>query len=126
MSILGRPPACPPEVLAAVIVMRDSGWRLIDVCEVLNNKEIPTPGGGPRWWPSHVSRLTRTKAAERMRINLKEIARARDFTERWTNLADGALNATYNARPKPLVAGHPAQAVTDLMPGPGRRGRRWC
>uniref|UniRef100_UPI003B211546 hypothetical protein n=1 Tax=Micromonospora carbonacea TaxID=47853 RepID=UPI003B211546 len=53
-------------MLAQVIAMRQAGDRLVDICAAMNAAKIPTPGGGPRWWPSHVSRLLYTRAAQRI------------------------------------------------------------
>jgi hypothetical protein len=33
----------------------------VDICDTLNADGILTPGGGLRWWPSHVHRLLRTR-----------------------------------------------------------------
>jgi DNA invertase Pin-like site-specific DNA recombinase len=60
---LGRPRACPDDVLDRVLALRATGARLIDICDALNTDAIPTPGGGARWYPSHVSRLLRTQDA---------------------------------------------------------------
>lgn len=60
---VGRPSGLSPEILGLVVRRRTEGWRLEDICQVLNAAAIPTPGGGKRWWPSHVSRLLRTNTA---------------------------------------------------------------
>ena len=57
----GRPRRCPYDVLVLVVELRSSGARLIDICDRLNVAEIPTPGGGAYWWPSHVHRLLQTR-----------------------------------------------------------------
>lgn len=62
----GRPSSCPPQVLAEVVTMRQAGARLVDICAAMNAAGIPTPGGGRKWWPSHVSRLLYTRAAQRI------------------------------------------------------------
>jgi hypothetical protein len=60
---LGRPRSCPDDVLSRVVELRANGARLVDVCDELNEDSVPTPGGGTRWYPSHVSRLLRTQDA---------------------------------------------------------------
>ena len=54
---MSRPRACPDETLLLVVRMRRLGWTVQAICDVLNAARIPTPGGGPRWWPSYVTRL---------------------------------------------------------------------
>jgi hypothetical protein len=44
--------------------MRGAGARLVDICTALNAAAVPTPGGGAKWWPSHVSRLLDTRTAK--------------------------------------------------------------
>ncbi len=63
---LGRPRRCPDEVLIRVVTERAAGARLADISARLNADGIPTPAGGPRWYPSHVSRLLRTQDALRL------------------------------------------------------------
>ncbi len=58
---LGGPRRCPDVVLAEVVRLRAGGARLVDVADALNAAGHPTPGGGARWWPSHVSRLLATQ-----------------------------------------------------------------
>ncbi|MFC4148052.1 recombinase family protein [Micromonospora mangrovi] len=53
-------------MLQKVVTMRRAGSRLVDICAAMNEAEIPTPGGGRKWWPSHVSRLLYTRAAQRL------------------------------------------------------------
>lgn len=60
----GRPRRCPLEVLVRVVELRESGALLIGICDQLNTDNIPTPGGGMRWWPSHVHRLLLTYDAQ--------------------------------------------------------------
>ncbi|WP_158220322.1 recombinase family protein [Kineosporia sp. A_224] len=62
---LGRPRRCPDDVLARVLQLRAGGARLVDIAAALNADGVPTPGGGARWWPSHVSRLLATQDATR-------------------------------------------------------------
>lgn len=71
-AVLGRPSSCSPTLLAQIIMRRMEGARLSDICAELNSAGIATPGGGCRWWPSHLSRLLRTRAADRMRRTLLE------------------------------------------------------
>jgi hypothetical protein len=60
----GRPRRCPLDVLVRVVELREAGALLIEICDQLNADNIPTPGGGMRWWPSHVHRLLRTYDAQ--------------------------------------------------------------
>jgi DNA invertase Pin-like site-specific DNA recombinase len=60
---LGRPRRCPDDVLARVVQLRTGGAQLAVIAEVMNDTGVPTPGGGVRWWPSHVSRLLATQDA---------------------------------------------------------------
>jgi hypothetical protein len=62
----GRPRSCPDDVLALVIGLRASGARLIDICDQLNAAGRATPGGGTRWWPSHIHRLLHTRDGSRL------------------------------------------------------------
>jgi hypothetical protein len=62
----GRPRRCPDDVLTIVVDLRISGARLIDICDELNALGMATPGGGSRWWPSHVHRLLRTRDGSRL------------------------------------------------------------
>lgn len=63
---LGRPRLCPDTVLHRVVFLRREGAKLADIAHVLNRSGISTPGGGPYWYPSHVSRLLRTQDAIRL------------------------------------------------------------
>lgn len=63
MSAAGRPRRCPDGVLEQVLRMRRAGATLATICLVLNEMQIATPGGGARWYPSHVSRLLHTRGA---------------------------------------------------------------
>lgn len=60
---IGRPRRCPDDVLTRVLELRAGGARLVDVAAAMNDAGVPTPGGGARWWPSHVSRLLATQDA---------------------------------------------------------------
>ncbi|MEU7002940.1 recombinase family protein [Nonomuraea sp. NPDC046570] len=62
----GRPRACPDEVLRRVVALRQAGAIYADICAALNAEGVPTPGGGHRWWPSHICRLLRTRDAQRL------------------------------------------------------------
>jgi len=59
----GAPRRCPDHVLTQIVELRASGARLTDICLTMNANGIPTPGGGSRWWPSHVHRLLATQDA---------------------------------------------------------------
>jgi len=60
----GRPRRCPYDLLVRIINLYEGGARQQDICDQLNAEGILTPGGGKRWWPSHVSRLLRTIDAQ--------------------------------------------------------------
>lgn len=60
----GRPPCCPPEVLAKVVRLRLQGLSLAAIGTVLNTDGVPTPSSRPRWTKSHVDRLLHTRHAE--------------------------------------------------------------
>ncbi|MFI6496362.1 recombinase family protein [Nonomuraea typhae] len=62
----GRPPSCPEEVLSRVVALRERGATYAGICDELNRDGVPTPGGGRRWYPSHVSRLLHTRNAQRL------------------------------------------------------------
>jgi hypothetical protein len=62
----GRPRRCPLHVLVRVVELREAGALLKEVCEQLNTEGVPTPGGGTRWWPSHVHRLLGTYDAQQL------------------------------------------------------------
>lgn len=59
----GRPPCCPPEVLAEVIRLRLEGVSLAGIGATLNTDGVPTPSSRPRWTKSHVDRLLHTRYA---------------------------------------------------------------
>jgi hypothetical protein len=50
-------------VLARVVTARVGGATLVEIADKLNADGVPTPGGGGRWYPSHLSRLLRTQDA---------------------------------------------------------------
>ena len=60
----GRPPCCPPEVVALVVALRRRGLSLRAISIMLNAQGIPTPTGRPRWTKSHVDRLLHTRHAQ--------------------------------------------------------------
>lgn len=60
----GRPRCCPLDVLIRVVELRTAGATFKVICNQLNAENIPTPGGGRRWWPSHVYRLLGTYDAQ--------------------------------------------------------------
>ncbi|WP_182885771.1 recombinase family protein [Microbispora sp. H10885] len=62
----GRPPVCPPEVVARVLHLRAQGLSLIAISELLNAEGVLTPTGRSRWTKSHVDRLLHTRHAQRM------------------------------------------------------------
>ncbi|MFJ5834674.1 recombinase family protein [Streptomyces sp. NPDC093089] len=63
---LGRPRVCPDSVLRCVVLLRLGGTTLADIADALNRSGTSTPGGGPFWYPSHVSRLLRTQDAVKL------------------------------------------------------------
>lgn len=60
----GRPRQCPDHVLHAVLMMRRHGATFRSICARMNGDGVPTPGGSPTWYPSHVSRLLHTRSAK--------------------------------------------------------------
>jgi hypothetical protein len=60
----GRPRLCQIDLLVRVVELRLEGALLAEICNHLNADGVPTPGGGLRWWPSHVHRLLRTYDAQ--------------------------------------------------------------
>jgi hypothetical protein len=60
----GRPPTCPPEVLAEVVGLRLGGLSLAAMCAALNAEGVLTPSGRSRWTKSHVDRLLHTRHAQ--------------------------------------------------------------
>jgi Recombinase len=62
----GCPSSCPPEVLARVVHLHAEGWSLRAIVDLLNAENVRTPGGGQRWWPSHVWRLLGTRCAREL------------------------------------------------------------
>jgi hypothetical protein len=60
----GRPRRCHIDLLVRVVELRLGGALLTDICNQLNAEGVLTPGGGLRWWPSHVHRLLGTYDAE--------------------------------------------------------------
>jgi DNA invertase Pin-like site-specific DNA recombinase len=63
---LGRPRACPDAVLEQVVGAHVRGIGLRQIADELNRQGTPTPGGGARWYASHVSRLLKTQDAIRL------------------------------------------------------------
>jgi DNA invertase Pin-like site-specific DNA recombinase len=60
---VGRPRSCPDAVLERVVQLRARGALLTEIADDLNRDRVPTPGGGRRWYASHVCRLLRTQDA---------------------------------------------------------------
>lgn len=67
---VGRPQLCPPHVLRLVLTLREQDYSIREISEYLNSHHVPTPGGGPRWWPSRVHGLLGTRGAQEMRAVL--------------------------------------------------------
>jgi DNA invertase Pin-like site-specific DNA recombinase len=63
---LGRPRACPDNVLEQVVRLHVCGSGFQQIADELNGQGTPTPGGGPRWHSSHVARLIKTQDAVRL------------------------------------------------------------
>ncbi|MFF2085436.1 recombinase family protein [Nocardia sp. NPDC058176] len=51
---------CPDEVLALAVTMHREGISYRAIASELNARGLPTPGGGHRWYHSHVWRLLHT------------------------------------------------------------------
>ena len=57
---MGRPPACPPEVVLRIKTLEDQGHSLRGIVELLNNEGVPAPAGKSGWYKSMVERTTKT------------------------------------------------------------------
>lgn len=75
-STAGRPPACPPELLAYVVELRRRGLSYGKISEVLNAEGVPTPDGRPVWQRSYVDRLLHTRHARDQTITCDDRHRA--------------------------------------------------
>lgn len=95
---LGRPRQCPDDVLSRVVFSRADGATLTDIAESMNTDGVPTPGGGSKWYPSHVHRLLRTQDAQRLSASVA--ARARHDG----SLGHASLHGTRNPSPGHHVA----------------------
>lgn len=65
VRLRGRPRQCSDHILStvhAMIYQEKVSYRV--VCDRLNAAGVPTPGGGPTWYPSYISRLLRTRGAQ--------------------------------------------------------------
>lgn len=65
VRLRGRPRQCSDHILAAIdemIYQEKMSYRV--VCDRFNAAGVPTPGGGPTWYPSYISRLLRTRSAQ--------------------------------------------------------------
>jgi hypothetical protein len=60
---LGRPPACPPEIMLRILALTDQGYSLRKIAELFNAEGIPTPAGRSGWYKSMVERTTKTLCA---------------------------------------------------------------
>jgi hypothetical protein len=69
---LGRPRLCPDDVLMRVVSARLGGATLTEIAHKLNVDCVPTPAGGARWYPSHLSRLLRTQDARQLLAALSD------------------------------------------------------
>jgi hypothetical protein len=61
---LGRPCRCSDSALVWAAVLKAEGLSLADITALFNTAKVPTPGGGPSWYPSYVSRLLKTQDAQ--------------------------------------------------------------
>jgi hypothetical protein len=59
----GRPPCCPLEVLAKVVMLRRQGLSLTAISASLNQEDVPTPGGAQLWTKNRVDDLLHTRHA---------------------------------------------------------------
>jgi hypothetical protein len=85
--VAGRPPVsrprvCPDDTLLLVVQMRQAGWTMRTIVDLLNTSGIPTPGGCHRWWPSYVSRLLHRAAARQLLAAADPFAELAMMTER--------------------------------------------
>ncbi|MGI8334409.1 recombinase family protein [Actinomadura scrupuli] len=65
----GRPRVCSDHVLALVVDLHLQGLSANRISTVLNDRQISTPEGRPRWARHHVDRLLHTLAARRLLEN---------------------------------------------------------
>jgi len=57
---MGRPPACPPDVVLRIKTLEDQGYTLQTIVELFNREGTPTPAGKSEWYKSMVERTTKT------------------------------------------------------------------
>jgi hypothetical protein len=57
---MGRPPACPPDVVLRIKTLKDQGYSLQKIVELFNGEGTPTPAGKSEWYKSMVERTTKT------------------------------------------------------------------
>jgi hypothetical protein len=62
----GRPQRCPRSVVVDVVDAHLAGRSMRTIAEMLNTRNVPTPGGGQRWYSSHVHRLLQTQTAREL------------------------------------------------------------
>jgi hypothetical protein len=115
----GRPRCCPDEILERVVVLRGRGALLRQICDELNAEHIRTPGGGMRWYPSHVSRLLGTIDAQ----NLAESYSAGRAEVRQGRRppAKASLGDDQGEEPPSTQTGSPRAALNCLVVDPGPR-----
>jgi len=75
---VGRPRACPDDILSRAVGLKAAGARLADIAEAFNSEGVPTPGGRPTWNLRHVSRLLQTQDAIELRLAAADPDRSAD------------------------------------------------
>jgi hypothetical protein len=112
---VGRPRRCPLDVLVRVVELREAGALLTEICDQLNADHIPTPGGGLRWWPSHVHRLLGTYdaqlLAEGYEVDGQRVLRSRQPSSLSSTTSWKLAIASSTARTSPSAA--VSTSVTD-------------
>ena len=65
---MGRPPACPPDVVLRIKTLEEQGYSLQKIVELLNDEGTPTPAGKSEWYKSMVERTTKTLYAREVMV----------------------------------------------------------
>ncbi|MGI9119552.1 MAG: recombinase family protein [Acidimicrobiales bacterium] len=61
---LGRPPTIPGALVARLVAEHSAGATITEIARRLTDEQVPTVQGGARWWPSTVSAVLSSQAAE--------------------------------------------------------------
>ena len=63
---MGRPPACPPDIVLRIKTLEEQGYSLQKIVELFNGEGTPTPAGNSEWYKSMVERTTKTLYAREL------------------------------------------------------------